>query len=80
MLAYQGFPWRPAPAYVRDAPSEGRRYSNGASYPAWHEMDEIILQLPRSTLLSFHLCETEESLATSSTPQLKSIQILILVG
>ena len=59
MLAYQGFPWQPAPAYVRDAPRESRRYSNGASYPAWYEVDEIILKLPRSTLLSFHLCETD---------------------
>lgn len=55
-LAYQGFPWKPTPAYEEGAPLEGRRYG-GLTYPSWSEIDDMLKEL-QATPRSFHLNET----------------------
>ena len=59
-LAYQGFPWEPAPGYGLRSSLKVRRYPNGETYPAWHEIDDMVAAMPAGTRLSFHLSETKE--------------------
>ncbi|CAE7464186.1 unnamed protein product [Symbiodinium natans] len=55
-----GFPWQPASGYLPGESMEGRRYPNGETYPAWHEIDGMIAAMPAGTRLSFHLNNTKE--------------------
>ncbi|CAJ1381380.1 unnamed protein product [Effrenium voratum] len=68
-LAYQGFPWRPTAAYDATSPLAERRYPNGETYPAWHEIDEMIFAMPPKTKLSFHFNESKECPYVSSLLQ-----------
>ena len=68
-LAYQGFPWNPAVNYRPEDPLKERRYPNGATYPAWHEIDSMIAAMPPGTRLSFHLSESEKCRYVSSLLQ-----------
>ena len=68
-LAYQGFPWQPALGYELGSPLEGRRYPNGETYPAWHEIDDMIASMPPGTRLSFHLNESQTCPYVSSLLQ-----------
>jgi len=56
-LAYQGFPWEPAPAYAPGAALESRRYG-GLVYADWDEISDMIKSMPEGTPVSFHLNET----------------------
>eukprot|EP00438_Fugacium_kawagutii_P008043 Skav209140 [mRNA] locus=scaffold3458:57251:62031:- [translate_table: standard] len=47
------FPW-----LRKGADLQERRYPNGATYPAWFEIDEMIKALPENTKISFHLNDT----------------------
>ena len=65
-LAYQGFPELREEGYKLESSLEKRRYPNGATYPAWHEIDDMIAAMPAGTWLSFHLCETDKCPYVSS--------------
>ena len=45
------------------------RYPNGETYPAWHEIDEMIFAMPPKTKLSFHFNESKECPYVSSLLQ-----------
>ncbi|CAE7249084.1 unnamed protein product, partial [Symbiodinium pilosum] len=80
-LAYQGFPWQPSVGYESGSSLEGRRYPNGETYPAWHEIDDMIASLPDGTRLSFHLNESEKcpyvsSLLQGAEDALKLVDVL----
>ena len=65
-LAYQGFPWQPQDGYTLGSSLDKRRYTNGATYPAWHEIDDMIAAMPAGTWLSFHLSESDKCPYVSS--------------
>ena len=79
-LAYQGFPWAPAKGYEPEPSLEGRRYPNGETYPAWHEIQEMIAEMP-GIPLSFHLNESQKcpyvsSLLRGDAEALKLVDVL----